>query len=159
MKHQGILKIGKTRTALFIGIIIFTASSISHAQSDSVKRENNWVSDIFVNTTQQSQPAPEKDVLGWELPPGTNEEKGNKAEKGESDKASVAPQQADQANTAEGWEAPAQGSESGYGSCKYATPEQEDFLCKMVRILYGPDTPRGPNRDMDDNISAGGAGG
>ena len=159
MKHSGILKTGTMLVALFAGIIIFGVANISHAQSDPVKRENNWVSDIFVNTTQQSQPALEKDALGWELPPGTNEEKGNKAEKGESDKASVAPQQTDQADTAEGWEAPAQGSESGHGSCKYATPEQEDFLCKMVRILYGPDTPRGPNRDMDENISAGGSGG
>ena len=164
MKYQypGISGILKTRTmlgALFAGIIISSVANISHAQSELVKRESNWVSDIFFNTTQQSQSVLEKDALGWELPPGTNEEKGNRAEKGESDKASGAPQQTDQANAGEGWETPAQGSESGSGSCKYASPEQEDFLCKMVRILYGPDTPRGPNRDMDENISAGGSGG
>jgi hypothetical protein len=45
------------------------------------------------------------------------------------------------------------------GSCGYTTPDQESFLCKMIRIFYGPDTPPGPNRDMDNNISAGGAGG
>lgn len=45
------------------------------------------------------------------------------------------------------------------GSCRYMTPDQETFLCKLIRIFYGPDTPPGPNRDIDNNISAGGAGG
>ena len=158
MKHPRIRKTRKMQAALFAGIVISGAAGMSHAQSGVSDRANRWVQDIFVDTNQRNQSL-EKDALGWELPPGTNEEKGNRTEKGESDKASVAPQQTDQANAAEGWEAPAQGSESGSGSCKYASPEQEDFLCKMVRILYGPDTPRGPNREMDENISAGGAGG
>ena len=45
------------------------------------------------------------------------------------------------------------------GSCRYTTPDQETFLCKLIRIFYGPDTPPGPNRDIDNNISVGGAGG
>ena len=45
------------------------------------------------------------------------------------------------------------------GSCSYSTPQDETFLCKMIRIFYGPDTPRGPNRDVEENVSAGGAGG
>ncbi|WP_074705253.1 hypothetical protein [Nitrosospira multiformis] len=146
------------QAALFAGIVISGAAGMSHAQSGVSDRANRWVQDIFVDTNQRNQSL-EKDALGWELPPGTNEEQGNRTEKGESDKTSVAPQPTDQANATEGWEAPAQGSESGSGSCKYASPEQEDFLCKMVRILYGPDTPRGPNREMDENISVGGAGG
>ena len=158
MESPRILKIPAMQAALFAGVVMSGAAGISHAQSALSDRANRWVQDIFVNTDQRNQSL-EKDALGWELPPGSNEEKRNKVEKGESDKASVAPQQTDQANAAEGWEAPAQGSESGSGSCKYASPEQEDFLCKMVRILYGPDTRRGPNRDMDENISAGGAGG
>ncbi|MBN9132976.1 MAG: hypothetical protein J0H48_06340 [Nitrosospira multiformis] len=158
MKHPRILKIRAMQAALFAGVVMSGAAGMSHAQSGLSDRANSWVQDIFANTDQRNQSL-EKDGLGWELPPGTKKEKGNRTEKGESDKASVEPQQADQANAAEGWEAPAQGSESGSGSCKYASPEQEDFLCKMVRILYGPDTPRGPNRDMDENISAGGAGG
>ena len=44
-------------------------------------------------------------------------------------------------------------------SCRYTTPDQETFLCKIIRIFYGPDTTSRPNRDMDHNISAGGAGG
>ncbi len=157
MKHPRILTTRKMRAALFAAIMISGAAEMSHAQSGLSDRANRWVQDIFVDTNQRNQSL-EKDALGWELPPGTHEEKGNRTEKGESDKAAV-PQQTDQANAAGGWEAPAQGSESGSGSCKYASPEQEDFLCKMGRILYGPDTPRGPNRDMDENISVGGAGG
>jgi hypothetical protein len=49
--------------------------------------------------------------------------------------------------------------EGDSGSCAYSTPEDETFLCKMIRIFYGPDTPRGPSRDVEENISAGGAGG
>lgn len=158
MKHPRILKIPAMQVALFAGVVMSSAAGMSHAQSGLSDRANRWVQDIFVNTDQRNQSL-EKDAQGWELPPGTKEEKGNRTEKEESDKASAAPQQTDQANAAEGWETPAQGSESGSGSCKYASPEQEDFLCKMVRILYGSDTRRGPNRDMDENISAGGAGG
>ncbi|MEO6824140.1 MAG: hypothetical protein ABI167_05330 [Nitrosospira sp.] len=47
----------------------------------------------------------------------------------------------------------------GSGSCKYSTPEQESFLCALIRIFYGADTPRGPNRDVDENIGIGGAAG
>ncbi len=45
------------------------------------------------------------------------------------------------------------------GGCRRSSTGEEDFLCKLGRIFWGPDTPRGPNRDMDDNITAGGAGG
>lgn len=38
-------------------------------------------------------------------------------------------------------------------------PEEEGFLDKLIRIFYGPDRPRGPDPDVDTNISAGGAGG
>ena len=44
-------------------------------------------------------------------------------------------------------------------SCEEVAPVREGFLKKLLRILSGPDTPRGPNTDVDTNISAGGAGG
>jgi hypothetical protein len=53
-----------------------------------------------------------------------------------------------------GWSS--QGSENS--GCISSTGE-EDFLCKLARLFWGPDTPRGPNQDMDSNITAGGAGG
>ena len=57
-------------------------------------------------------------------------------------------------SSSSGWLPPSQ----GYGSCRHSAPDQEDFLCTLGRILFGS-TPSGPNRDMDENISAGGAGG
>ena len=55
---------------------------------------------------------------------------------------------------AAGWSS--QGSENS--GCISSTGE-EDFLCKLARLFWGPDTPQGPNQDMDSNITAGGAGG
>ncbi len=44
-------------------------------------------------------------------------------------------------------------------SCEQSAPEQKSFLQKLIKILYGPNTPPGPNTDVDTNISAGGAAG
>ncbi|SCX37852.1 hypothetical protein [Nitrosospira sp. Nsp1] len=41
----------------------------------------------------------------------------------------------------------------------WATPPKESLLKKILRVLYGPNTPPGPNTDVDTNISAGGAAG
>ena len=49
--------------------------------------------------------------------------------------------------------------EQKLASCEQPAPQQEGFLHKLLRILYGPDTPPGPNPDVDTNISAGGAAG
>jgi hypothetical protein len=54
-----------------------------------------------------------------------------------------------------GWSSSKQES----GGCRDSITGKEDFLCKLGRILWGPDRPQGPNRDMDDNVTAGGAGG
>lgn len=62
----------------------------------------------------------------------------------------------DQARSSSNWLSADQAA--GSGSCRYATPEQESFFCKIKRIFYERDSS-GPNRDMDSNISAGGAGG
>jgi hypothetical protein len=40
-----------------------------------------------------------------------------------------------------------------------ATPPKESLFKKILRVLRGPDTPTGPNTDVDTNISAGGAAG
>ncbi|HET7062528.1 MAG TPA: hypothetical protein VFI43_10160 [Nitrosospira sp.] len=61
----------------------------------------------------------------------------------------------DKAETSSGWSSPRDGS----GTCKHSSAEEEDFVCKLVRIFWGTDRPYGPNRDMDDNVAAGGAGG
>lgn len=41
----------------------------------------------------------------------------------------------------------------------WATPPKESLFKKILRVLYGPNTPPGPNTDVDTNISAGGAAG
>ena len=50
-------------------------------------------------------------------------------------------------------------ADQGLVSCEEVAPMKEGFLKRLLRILSGPDTPRGPNTDVDTNISAGGAGG
>lgn len=37
--------------------------------------------------------------------------------------------------------------------------EQKSLFHKIIKIFFGRDSPPGPNRDVDTNISAGGAGG
>jgi hypothetical protein len=61
----------------------------------------------------------------------------------------------DKTASSSGWSSPRDGS----GTCKHSSDGEEDFVCKLVRIFWGTDRPYGPNRDMDDNIAAGGAGG
>lgn len=129
-----------------IGIALFAATGICRAQTASEPSSDSLIPGLFIDTAVRPPAEQEKTDTGWKVPSGEN-------------RSSEKQLQSDQAGTSQGWSPPAQGSESGYGSCKYASPEQEDFFCKMVRILYGPDTPRGPNRDVDENISAGGAGG
>lgn len=38
-------------------------------------------------------------------------------------------------------------------------PEPKSLFHKIIKIFFGRDSPPGPNRDVDTNISAGGAGG
>ncbi|SOD40659.1 hypothetical protein [Nitrosovibrio sp. Nv4] len=66
---------------------------------------------------------------------------------------SAAPASSGQDGSSTGWSA---GKRSGW--CPQSIADQEDFLCKVIRVLTGPDSS-GPNRDVDENISAGGAGG
>jgi hypothetical protein len=116
--------------AFFITLFFF-GIGISHAQSSSGQHSVPW-GDAAKNQ-------------------GSNQE-GNQASP--PPKAESPPPPAQTANSE-----PRSTPEGDPGSCAYSTPEDETFLCKMIRIFYGPDTPRGPNRDVDENISAGGAGG
>lgn len=148
MKSRSLVTSREISAPLFIliGIALFAAADICRAQTASEPSSDSLIPGLFIDTTTRAPVEQENTETGWKVPPQEN-------------RSPEKEPQPDQASTSQGWSPPAQGSESGYGSCKYATPEQEDFFCKMVRILYGPDTPRGPNRDVDENISAGGAGG
>lgn len=47
--------------------------------------------------------------------------------------------------------------EAGLG--EHPPPEPKNLFQKIITIFFGRDSPPGPNRDVDTNISAGGAGG
>jgi hypothetical protein len=44
-------------------------------------------------------------------------------------------------------------------AASWAAPPKESLFKRILRVLYGPNTPPGPNTDVDTNISAGGAAG
>jgi hypothetical protein len=129
-------------SAVFAGLIVVTATSMSHAQTGIAapagsaekqtpsgwkKAEPNrggWLSAIFGSSAEPVAP-----------------EQAGSAEP-------VAPNQA-----AAGWSS----AREGTGSCRHSSREEEDFVCKLIRIFWGPDRPPGPNRDLD--IAAGGAAG
>jgi hypothetical protein len=136
MKHSYILKNPATRSVIFAGILIFGIVGVSHAQTSITAQ--GGVQLLAQASSSEGQPA-----SGWK-DPVTGQE------------AAPAQAGAGQTDPSEGWSSAGQTS----SSCRHANPEQESFLCKVVRILYRAESPRrGPNRDMDENISAGGAGG
>jgi len=122
-------------SAILVGVITAATANVSHAQTSAGAQGGS--------TAQQTPP-------GW-----------NKAEPARGGwlssifGSSSASDASDQAGSSPGWSAPRE----DYGSCRHSAADEEDFVCKLARIFWGPDRPRGPNRDMDENISAGGAGG
>jgi hypothetical protein len=124
-------------------VIALGMASSSLAQPDAVRQGNAPVSGQDDSLSGHSVCGQESDKIDQRNP------------QFKSDEPSVVP------------DAPAQpGSLSGNAyadqkstRCQEVAPVQESFLKKLLKILYGPDTPPGPNPDVDTNISAGGAGG
>ncbi|MDN5753849.1 MAG: hypothetical protein L0H15_11330 [Nitrosospira sp.] len=133
MKPVPILKSSAARFLVLAGIMIFGAASMSHAQTHSEEKGGAPVSG-----------------QGW----GDAAKEGTTRSQKNRNSASTQGTP-DQADSSSGWSS----AEGKSGSCRYTTPDRESFLCKIKRIFYDAETPRGPNRDMDENISAGGAGG
>ena len=50
-------------------------------------------------------------------------------------------------------------SQKSSGVCQPHTGEEESLWRRVIRWFCGPGSPHGPDRDVDTNISAGGAGG
>ena len=143
MKQVSLLR-SSAAVAAFASIMIIAVANAAHAQTGAA-------------TTTQSGAAAQTASTAGQPPAGWNET--TTAQRswlsrifGSSASASAA---SDQASASPGW------SSSGREDvgCRQSDSGQEDFLCKLARIFWGPDTPRGPNRDMDDNVAAGGAGG
>src|SRR5690242_17155214 len=121
-------------SALLAGVIAGAAAGIAHAETGSAP----------------SGPGEKQTQEGWSKEEGKS---GGWLSRifGSSDPAPAA----DKAGSTPGWSSP----RDSYGSCKHSSDGEEDLMCKLVRIFWGPDRPNGPNRDMDDNIASGGAGG
>lgn len=132
MRHTSTLKSSAIRSVILASIIL-GAASVADAQTPAGEQGGAPISGQSWGDAAKDQ--------GNAPPPHRN--------------SASAQDTPDQANSSSGWSS----AERKSGSCRYSTPDQESFLCKLIRIFYGPDTPRGPNRDMDENISAGGAGG
>ncbi len=148
MKHTFILKNPAIRSLIFAGTLIFGTVGLSHAQTGMTAQGGTHL-------LAQAGSGAEQPASGWKDPvtgQAAASQNNTAAAAAQAAPAQAAPSQADSSS---GWSSAGQTS----GSCQHATPEQESFLCKVVRILYRAETPRGPNRDMDENVSAGGAGG
>jgi hypothetical protein len=133
-----------TELAIVIAVAItFGMASSSHAQTGAVERDRAPVSRQDSSLAGQS----------------SSEQEGAKTDQGSSQSISdrTAPCQgaSDQSNSSSS----KAGAEQESTSCEQSAPEREGFFHKLIRILSGPNTPPGPNPDVDTNISAGGAAG
>ncbi|HEX8873038.1 MAG TPA: hypothetical protein VF780_00305 [Nitrosospira sp.] len=160
MKQVSLLRNSVAATA-FAGIMVVSASNTVHAQTsaqtgataatqsgaagqsapgwnESPLDQRSWLSRIFGSFTSSPAPSPTHGSIS-----------------GSTSGAAPGPAVPRQAGSS-GWSTQKQEYSSG---CGHSSADEEDFLCKLGRILWGPDTPQGPNRDMDENVTAGGAGG
>jgi hypothetical protein len=55
--------------------------------------------------------------------------------------------------------APSNAYDAKPGNAWWEHAEGDSPLRRFIKLFYGPDRPPGPDRDVDTNISAGGAGG
>lgn len=158
MKQVSPLLGGSRAVAVFAGIMIIAIANSANAQTGTT--QSAAASATQSGGAGQGSPAPASSAV--EQPkPGWNETGQDRRSWlsrifGSSTPASN-PTPASNASgktDAAGWSS--QGSENS--GC-YSSTGDEDFLCKLARLFWGPDTPRGPNQDMDSNITAGGAGG
>ena len=130
MKQTSILKASAARSMVFASLMICSMINMSHGQTGSAGGQH---SSGWGDTPPSQRDSPPRNSS-----PAPAQGPSNQAGSPSSGTAST-------------------GQRSG--SCKYSTPEQESFLCALIRIFYGADSPRGPNRDVDENIGTGGAAG
>lgn len=144
MKQVSLLR-GSGAAASFLIIMIVAIANNAHAQTGSAGQGGETAA------APPAGSAVEQPKSGWNE---ATQDRGSWLSRifGRSTPASPA-SPASNKETAAGWSS--QGSENS--GCASSTGE-EDFLCKLARLFWGPDT-RGPNQDMDSNITAGGAGG
>lgn len=144
MKHNSILKNSAIRSVVLLaGIVMYTVANVSHAQTGATGHDIAPVPGQDGSVTGQPSPRQQGTTPSAGGSPPKN---GNAASgQGTSDQTDASPVP------------PSAKQESGPGG--HSTPKQESFLRKIIRIFSGPDSSSGPNRDVDTNISAGGAAG
>jgi hypothetical protein len=151
MKQVSPLLRGSRAAAVFACIMIVAVANSANAQTGTTQSATQSGGAAQVSPAPTSS-AVEQPKPGWNE---TGRDRGSWLSRifGSSAPASPASPGSSK-ETAAGWSS--QGSENS--GCISSTGD-EDFLCKLARLFWGPDTPRGPNQDMDSNITAGGAGG
>ena len=143
MKCISILKNLATRSAVLAGIIAFGMASVSHAQTSSTEQDSIQMSGQ--GSTLAGQSSSGQESAKTDQRSSQSKSDGTASGQGASDQSGSSSSKACM--------------EQKLASCEQPAPQQEGFLHKLLRILYGPDTPPGPNPDVDTNISAGGAAG
>ena len=129
-------------TGLVIVMTFCVVNSSSHAQTGAGERSS-------APASRQGDSLAEKPLSG----PNAETDQRNSQSRNEGSAPGQGASDQSVASTSKGC------TEENLASCDQSTPQQESFLHKLIRILYGPDTPPGPNPDVDTNISAGGAAG
>ncbi|MDN5752109.1 MAG: hypothetical protein L0H15_02355 [Nitrosospira sp.] len=141
MKHNFNLQHALARPAVLVGILIFTAAGISHAQGGSEEQASASMPETRGFKAAQS---------GRE---DSAEDRGKTPQKKDVDAAGHGRHDGPDASSNE------KCAEQEANACEQPAPEQESFLRRIIKLFYGRDRPPGPNPDVDTNISAGGAGG
>jgi hypothetical protein len=143
MKRISILKNLATWSAVLAGVMAFGMACVSHAQTGSMEQDSTRTSGQGSSLSGQSSSDQES---------GKTDQRDSQPKSKGSASGQSASDQSDSSSSKVC-------AEQKLSPCEQPAPQQEGFLHKLIRILYGPDTPPGPNPDVDTNISAGGAAG
>lgn len=147
MSHTSILNnlaAWSAKLAVVIGVAItFGMASSSYAQTGAVERDSAPVSRQDSSLAGQS----------------SSEQEGPKTDQRNSQSTSGRTAPCQEASDQSDSSSSKAGTEQESTPCEQSAPKREGFFHKLIRILSGPNTPPGPNRDVDTNISAGGAAG
>ncbi|SOD40658.1 hypothetical protein [Nitrosovibrio sp. Nv4] len=137
VSYVSIMKSGIVRSLILACAIFFGTSVAPPAQADATGK-NTGSMPACPDSTAEAQPLQGSDTTG------------QKATASEDDSPSPNKGAPDQTGSSSADREP--------GSCGQSMPDQGGFFRKIIRMLSAPDSC-GPNRDVDTNISAGGAGG
>ncbi|SEP04929.1 hypothetical protein [Nitrosovibrio sp. Nv6] len=137
VSHVSVMKGGIARSWILACTIFFGIAAASPVQGDNAGKDTGSMP-ARPGSAAGAQPGQGNDTAG---------QKATAPEDGSSSPSQGAPDQTGSSSASR---------ESG--TCRQPIPDQEGFFRKVIGLLFAPDSC-GPNRDVDTNISAGGAGG